>query len=128
PALPSPSDPVFAEAVRRAEAVPVGGYLLAVSDAAGDRRLVALVHVPRTAAHQREGTAITAAQLDLLALAAEVPRLAAARFPRERAIFRLTPPAEHTAPLAALRRLLNEMAPPPGRATVVARLPLDAPL
>ena len=129
PVRPSPSDPVFADAVRKAETLPVGGHLLAVSDAAGDRRLVALVHVPRAGSLQRQaGTEVMAAQLDLVALAAEVPRLAAAHFPREHTVFRMMPPAEHTAPLATLRRLLNEVAPPPGRATVVARLPLDAPL
>src|SRR5437870_6782045 len=38
PARPPQSDPLFADAVRRAEALPVGGTLLAMSDAEGDRR------------------------------------------------------------------------------------------
>src|SRR5438067_391992 len=67
-------------------------------------------------------------QLDLVGLAAEIPRLAAARFPRESATFRLLPPSERGgATIATLRRLLNEVAPP-DRTTIVARLPLQPPL
>jgi len=117
------ADPGFAEAVRRAEALPVGGHLLAASDAAGDRHLFALVRVSGP-----PGARVAAAQLDLVGLAAEVPRLAAARFPRESAAFRLLPPAERGgATIATLRRLLNEVAPP-GHTTIVARLPLQPPL
>jgi signal transduction histidine kinase len=112
----------FAMAVRKAEALPVGGHLLATSTAGGDRRLFALLRLPGQAE-----TSVLAAQIDLVALVAEVPRLAAARFPRDYASFRLLPPAEAGATIATLRRLLNEVAPQ-GRATVVARLALQPPL
>jgi signal transduction histidine kinase len=112
----------FGAAVRRAESLPVGGHLLAASNAGGDRRVFALVRVPAPAA-----SSVVAAQLDLIGLAAEVPRLAAARFPRDYASFRLLPPAEAGPSIATLRRLLNEVAPQ-GHATIVARHPLQAPL
>src|SRR5262249_1503604 len=70
--------PAFADAIRRAQALPPGGHLLAASEVAGDRHLFTLVRIPGEA----EPTVI-AAQLDLIGLAAEVPRLAAARFPRD---------------------------------------------
>ncbi|HEY2027937.1 MAG TPA: ATP-binding protein, partial [Myxococcales bacterium] len=60
--------------------------------------------------------------LDVDSIAAEVPRLAAARFPRERATFRLVP---RTAGLATLRRMVAEAG---ANATVVARLGLGPPL
>src|SRR5229473_8463563 len=123
PAQPQGADPVFAEAVRRAQALPPGGHLLAASEAAGDRHLFALVRVPR-----QPEPGVMAAQLDLVGLAAEVPRLATARFPRESAAFRLLPPAEHGgATIAALRRLISEVAPA-AHTTIVARLPLQPPL
>src|SRR5205085_1943169 len=106
---------VFGDAWRRALQLAPGEHLVVASDAGGDRKLYALI---------RDGGAVSAAQLDLVGLAADVPRLAAARYPRERAVFRLLPPPARTAPLATLRRLLEEVAPPSGRATVVARLPL----
>ncbi|MFL5311210.1 MAG: sensor histidine kinase [Myxococcales bacterium] len=123
PAQVQGADPVFAEAIRRAQALAPGGNMLAASDAGGDRHVFALVRVPGPP----EG-GVLAAQLDLVGLAAEIPRLAAARFPRESATFRLLPPSERGgATIAALRRLLNEVAPP-DRTTVVARLPLQPPL
>ncbi|TMB08274.1 MAG: two-component sensor histidine kinase [Deltaproteobacteria bacterium] len=117
------ADPVFADAVRRAQALAPGGHVLAASDAGGDRHLFALVRVPGP-----PEAGVLAAQLDLVGVAAEIPRLAAARFPRESATFRLLPPTEHGgATIATLRRLLNEVSPP-DRTTIVARLPLQPPL
>jgi signal transduction histidine kinase len=113
-------DPTVTEAARRAAAGPPGSYSFLSSDAGGERKVYALV---RTGAGR-----IVAAQLDLLAVAAEVPRLAAARFPRERALFRFLAPAAPTPPLATLRRLLAEMAPAAGKGTIVSRLPLGPPL
>jgi len=121
-AQPSTPNGEFAAAVRRAETLPIGGHVLTASNAGGDRRVFALVRVPGPAE-----TGVVAAQLDLIALAAEVPRLAAARFPREYASFRLLPPPEAGATIATLRRLFNEVAPQ-GHATIVARNPLQAPL
>src|SRR5712672_3507285 len=106
PAQTQGADPVFAEAVRRAQALAPGGHILAAGDAAGDRHLFALVRVPGP-----PDTSVLAAQLDLVGLAAEIPRLAAARYPRESATFRLLPPTERGgATIATLRRLLNEVA------------------
>jgi two-component system, OmpR family, phosphate regulon sensor histidine kinase PhoR len=65
---------------------------------------------------------VRALRLDIDAIAAEIPRLAAARFPRERATFRLTP---RTAGFANLRRIVAEAG---ANATVVARLALPQPL
>jgi signal transduction histidine kinase len=123
PAQTQGADPVFADAVRRAQTLAPGGHILAAGDAGGDRHLFALVRVPGP-----PETSVLAAQLDLVGLAAEIPRLAAARYPRESATFRLLPPAERGgATIATLRRLLNEVAPP-DRTTIVARLPLQPPL
>ena len=123
PAQVQGADPVFADAVRRTQALAPGGHVLAASDAGGDRHLFALVRVPGP-----PEAGVRAAQLDLVGVAAEIPRLAAARFPRESATFRLLPPSEHGgATIATLRRLLNEVAPP-DRTTIVARLPLQPPL
>ena len=117
------ADPGFVEAVRRTQALPIGGHLLAASEAGGDRHLFVLVRVPGSGE-----AGVVAAQLDLVGLAAEVPRLANSRFPRESAAFRLLPPAERGgATIATLRRLLNEVAPP-DRTTIVARFPLEPPL
>ncbi|MFL5421938.1 MAG: histidine kinase dimerization/phospho-acceptor domain-containing protein, partial [Myxococcales bacterium] len=120
-------DPAVTETARRAAALPPGSHLFVSSDSGGERKVYAIVHVapdPQTGASNR----VVAAQLDLLAVAAEVPRLGAARFPRERAVFRMLAPAAPTPPLATLRRLLDEVAPPSGRATVVARHSIGAPL
>jgi signal transduction histidine kinase len=119
-------DPAVLEAARRAAALPPGSHLFLSSDSGGERKVYAIVHVvpdPQTASD-----GVVAAQIDLLAVAAEVPRLAAARFPRERAAFRMLAPAAPTPPLATLRRLLDEVAPPSGRATVVARRSIGSPL
>src|SRR5438552_8956391 len=123
PAQVQGADPALADAIRRAQALPPGGHLLAASEAAGDRHLFALVRVPG-----EPEPGLMAAQLDLVGLAAEVPRLATARFPRESAAFRLLPPAERGgATIAALRRLISEVAPA-DHTTIVARLPLQPPL
>jgi signal transduction histidine kinase len=78
-----------------------------------DQRAYALVPSP---------DGVRALRLDLDAIAAEIPRLAASRFPRERATFHLAP---RTAGFANLRRIVAEAG---ANATVVARLPLPAPL
>jgi two-component system phosphate regulon sensor histidine kinase PhoR len=68
-------------------------------------------------------TGIRAAQIDLDAVAGEVPKMGAAHnAPREKASFRL---ATRTAGLATLRRIVDEAG---AATTVVARLPLGAPL
>ncbi|TMB28831.1 MAG: two-component sensor histidine kinase [Deltaproteobacteria bacterium] len=114
-------DPALVEPARRAAALPRNSHLFASSDSGGERKVYAVVH---TASDR-----VIAAQIDLLAVAAEVPRLAAARFPKsERGVFRMLAPAAPPPPLATLRRLLEEVAPPSGRATVVARRPLGPPL
>src|SRR5207253_8599856 len=83
-------------------------------------RALALV---RALAPQGERTLI--AQFDVAAVAGLVPRLAEARFPRERAAFRLFPPREPVAALAALRRIVAEAGQ---TSTVVSRLGLGPPL
>ena len=109
-------------AAAHAQALPLGAHLFATSDASGERRCYALVRAVGPA-----GEETLASQLDLARFAAEVPRLAAARFPRERASFRLVAPRQTVAPLAALRRLVAEVAPPGDRA-IVAHLALGPPL
>ena len=119
--VPEPhGDPVLADALRRAAALPAGGRILAGTESGGDRKVYALIHAG-------PGDRVVAAQLDLLALVAEVPRLGAARFPRERATFRLLPSAVR-APSLTLRRLLDEVSPGSERGSIVARLALDPPL
>jgi len=85
-----------------------------------ERRALALV---RALAPQGERTLI--AQFDVAAIAELVPRLAEAHFPRERAAFRLFPPREPVAALAALRRIVAEAGQ---TSTVVSRLGLGPPL
>jgi len=104
------------DALRRLQALPEGAHLLAGTDAQGEHRVYAL---------WREGLRTVAAQLDLARIAAEVPALAAARFPRERAGFRLLPPV---AGLSALRRIVAEVAPAGVTATIIGRLPIGPPL
>jgi signal transduction histidine kinase len=113
-----PVPPELAEAARRAETLPVGGHLLAGVELQGERRIYALI---RTAGNNGERRTLLA-QLEPAALAVEVPVLAEALFPRERADFRLLPPPETR--LAALRRIVAEA----GNATVVARIGLPEPL
>src|SRR5207253_7838907 len=72
-----------------------------------------------------EGERTLIAQFDVAAVAELVPRLAEARFPRERAAFRLFPPREPVAALAALRRIVAEAGQ---TSTVVSRLGLGPPL
>jgi signal transduction histidine kinase len=111
-----PVPPELGDAARRAQGLPEGGHLLAGTDAQGERRIYALV---------RKGGRVLAAQLDLAKITAEVPRLAAERFPRERAGFRLLAPV---AGLSALRRIVAEVAPSGATATIVGRLPMGPPL
>jgi two-component system, OmpR family, phosphate regulon sensor histidine kinase PhoR len=117
--LDAPS-PELADAARRAATLPIGGHVFATADGGSDRRSYAFVRavVPG-------GETTLAVQFDLLAIAELVQRLAEARFPRERAAFRLAPPREPVAPLAALRRIVAEAGQ---TATVVARVPLGPPL
>ena len=110
------SEPALAEAAQRAAVLPEGGHIFASGESQGERRAWALV---------RAGRRTLVAQLDLARIAAEVPRIAEARFPRERVAFRLIPPREPVAALAALRRIVAEAAP---GATVVARIGLGLPL
>jgi two-component system phosphate regulon sensor histidine kinase PhoR len=109
----------LADAARRASMLPPGGHVFANADSS-DRRAYAVV---RTHRPLQEATVI--AQFDIAALGDEVPRLAAARFPRERATFRLVPPREPVAALAALRRFVAEAGQ---NSTVVGRVPLGPPL
>jgi len=109
-------------AAARAAELPLDSHLFASSDVGGERRSYALVRVADPA-----GEKTLAAQLDLALLVLEVPRLAASRFPREHASFRLVAPREPAAPIAALRRLVAEVAPQ-GDHAIVARLALGPPL
>src|SRR2546427_12582997 len=86
----------------------------------GETRALALVR-----ALEPEGERTLIAQFDVAAVAELVPRLAEARFPRERAAFRLFPPREPIAALAALRRIVAEAGQ---TATVVSRVGLGPPL
>jgi signal transduction histidine kinase len=114
---PPPAE--LAEAVRRAASLPIGGHVFANTDSS-DRRAWALVRVAGSA-----GEDLLQAQLDPTALANELPQIAALRFPREHAAFRLVPPREPIAALAALRRFVAEAGQ---NATIVARLGLGPPL
>ncbi len=114
------SPPALAEAAQRAAVLPIGGHLLVGTETQGERTAYALVRV----AAPEGGERTLVAQLDLAGLAAEVPKLAQQRFPREHADFRLIPPREPVAALAALRRFVAEA----GNSTIVARAPLPSPL
>jgi two-component system phosphate regulon sensor histidine kinase PhoR len=103
--------PELSDAVRKASEPARGNEPLF---ATVDQRAYALVPT-------KEGVKV--AQLDLDAVAAEVPRLGAAHNAlREKATFRLAP---RTAGLATLRRIVDEAG---AATTVVARLPLGPPL
>src|SRR5438105_2341698 len=106
----------LADAARRAATLPIGGHVFATAETGSDRRALALV---------RTGERTLIAQFDVAAVAGLVPRLAEARFPRERAAFRLFPPREPVAALAALRRIVAEAGQ---TATVVSRVGLGPPL
>jgi signal transduction histidine kinase len=109
--------PGLEDAVRSASTLPIGGHLLVGTESQGLRHAWALI---RAVGPVGERTLI--AHLDLAALADEVPALSRARFPRERAGFRLLPPREGG--LAALKRIVAEA----GNATIVARVGLGPPL
>jgi len=108
--------PELADAARRAATLPIGGHVFATAEVGSERRALALV---------RTGERTLIAQFDVAAVAGLVPRLAEARFPRERAAFRLFPPREPVAALAALRRIVSEAGQ---TATVVSRVGLGPPL
>jgi len=110
----------LADAARRVATLPIGGHVFATAEIEGERRAVALVR-----AMQPKGEKTLVAQFDIAAVAGEVRRLAEARFPRERASFRLVPPREPVAALAALRRIVAEAGQ---TSTVVARTALGPPL
>jgi signal transduction histidine kinase len=112
--------PELLDAARRAATLPIGGHVFANLETDSERRAYALVRTVRKADEQ---TLI--AQFDIPAIASSVPHLAEARFPRERATFRLVPPREPVAALAALRRMVAEAGQ---TATVVARVALGTPL
>jgi two-component system, OmpR family, phosphate regulon sensor histidine kinase PhoR len=112
--------PELVEVARRAANLPIGGHVFASTDIGNERRAYALVRAVR-----RNGEQTLIAQFDLAVAAAQVQRLAEARYPRERAAFRLLPPREPVAALAALRRIVAEA----GQAgTVVSRMVLGPPL
>jgi len=111
--------PALADAAKQAEALPRGSHLFAGFDSQGERSAYALVRA------QAGAGAPLLVLLDLPALAAEVPKLAEQRFPRERARFRLVPPREPVAALAALRRFVAEAG---NNGTIVARAQLPSPL
>jgi two-component system, OmpR family, phosphate regulon sensor histidine kinase PhoR len=115
--LEEPPRAELADAARRASMLPPGGHVFANADTS-DRRAYAVVRT-------RGEETMVMAQFDVAAVGDEVPRLAAARFPRERAAFRLVPPREPIAGLAALRRFVAEAGQ---NATVVARVTLGPPL
>ena len=108
--------PELADAARRAATLPIGGHVFATAEVGSERRALALV---------RTGDRTLIAHFDVAAVAELVPRLAEARFPRERAAFRLFPPREPVAALAALRRIVSEAGQ---TATVVSRVGLGPPL
>ena len=116
---PGPPPPGLEEAARAAATLPIGGHLLATTDGQATRQAWALI---RAVGAVGERTLL--AHFDIAALAAQVPALSDARFPRERGGFRLLPPSEGG--LAALKRIVAEAGN--NKATVIARLALGPPL
>ena len=116
-------DPAVIEAARKAATLPIGGHLFASSESGGERRAWTLVRVAGAI-----GERTLLAQLDLAALASEVARLARSRFPRDRANFRLLAPRDLPGGLAALKRIVAQVAPSGDPSTIVARVALDVPL
>src|SRR5882724_11601713 len=112
--------PELTVVARRVSTLPIGGHVFATTEIGSERRAYALL---RAATPGGERTLL--GQYDLAGVADLVPRLAEARFPRERAAFRVAPPRESVPPLIALRRIVAEAGQ---TATVVARLPLGPPL
>jgi two-component system phosphate regulon sensor histidine kinase PhoR len=125
PIDPATPPPALTEATHRAALLPDGGHLFTTVDS-GDRHTFLLLRTT-TPGH---AVALFFSELDLAAVARELPALAASIVPRDRASFKLTAPLDKASPLDTLRRLVFEVAPAKGtesRATV-ARLPLDPPL
>ena len=114
-------DSLDAATRKSASLLPIGGFLLGSADSGGDRRVFAVVRSVGLL-----GDRLLQAQLNTEALAAEAPALGQRRFPKERATFRLVAPRETRDALAALRRIMADVAP--GQGSVVARLPLGPPL
>jgi signal transduction histidine kinase len=103
--------PELGDALQRVGSLPAGGHVFAGFES----RPCALVRTKgRTLLVQYDPARVTA----------EVPRLAAEHFPRERAGFRLLAPV---AGFAALKRIVAEVAPSGATATVVARIPMGPP-
>src|SRR5882724_1571892 len=112
--------PELAVVARRAATLPIGGHVFATTEVGNERRAYALL---RSAAAGVERTLL--AQYDVAAVADLIPRIAEARFPRDRAAFRVARPRESVAPLIALRRIVAEAGQ---TSTVVSRLGLGPPL
>src|SRR6202171_1766495 len=106
--------PELADAARRASTLPPGGHVFATVEIGNERRAYALVR-PTDPANART----LLVQFDPDAVADIVPRLAEARFPRERAAVRPGAPREPVPPLVALRRAVAEAGQ---TSTVVARV------
>jgi signal transduction histidine kinase len=130
---PGAAPPGLEDAVRTAATLPIGSHLLAGTESQGTRDAWALV---RAVGPVGERTLL--AHFEVPALAAQVPALGGARFPREHANFRLLPPREGG--LAALKRIVAEagnttatlvgrvaMGPPLDGFALVAELPGDDP-
>jgi signal transduction histidine kinase len=115
---PGAAPPGLEEAVRNAT-LPIGSHLLASTESQGTRDLWALI---RAVGPSGERTLL--AHFEVQSLAAQVPKLSKARFPRERASFRLLPPREGG--FAALKRIVAEAGNT--TATVVGRVAMGPPL
>jgi signal transduction histidine kinase len=112
--------PEILDAANRAATLPLGGHVFANAEIGNERRAYALVR-----AINASGARTLIAEFDVLAVADQLARLAESRFPRERASFRLVPPREPVAGIAALRRIVADAGQ---NSTVVARIGLGPPL